>query len=209
LKKEKDKYNNNMNNITEVRLAKKNKDLICLTYIDDKTHYFAKVFYVHNNEKLKIEYEREVKINTYVNKNLKDKTHHISLLEIHEDVKPFDFIIPFTSAEQKQLQCNILIFEHSGNHTMRYYINRISTHNFNRLLQQLKTACDMLQDIDVIHYDLYCESNIMVKKINNRLTLKIIDYGLSYIDETDKTNYDYNIAIESITKYNKKHKIHN
>lgn len=193
--------------MTDVRLIKKNKDLICLTYIDDKTHYFAKVFYVQSNEKLRTEYEREVKMNRYISKHLQDKTHHISLLEVHENVIPFDFIIPFISLENKHLHCNILIFEYSGKQTMRYYINRISSHNFNRLLKQLKTACDMLQDIDVIHYDLYCESNIMVQKINNRLTLKIIDYGLSYIDETDKTNYDYNVALESITKYNKKHKL--
>lgn len=192
--------------MTDVCIIKKTCDLLCLTYKDNKVPYFAKVFYTQNNIKLQTEYDRELQMNTYVNENLSDKTYHTSLLQVHDNVIAFDFIIPFISEERKKILCKILVFEHSGNHTLRYYINRISMDNFNILMKQLKIACDMLQDINVIHYDLYCETNIMVKKFKNKWTIKIIDYGLSYIDETDKTNYDYNIALESISLYNNKHK---
>lgn len=191
--------------MTHVRIIKKTEDLICLTYMHNKIPYFAKVFYLHNNKKLREEYDRELQMNTFISENLIDKTYHISLLQVHDNTMPFDFILPFISEELRHLHCNILVFEHSGNHTLRYYINRISTNNFNILMKQIKIACELLQNINVIHYDLYCESNIMVKKIKNKLMIRIIDYGLSYIDETDKTNYDYNTAIESISYYNKKH----
>lgn len=92
-----------------------------------------------------------------------------------------------------------------GDHTLKYYINKLSSNNFTNILEQLKEATDLLEEIDVIHYDLYCESNIMLKKIQNKWVLKIIDFGLSYIDSTDKSKFDYNTAIESIKHYNKKH----
>jgi len=63
----------------------------------------------------------------------------------------------------------------------------------------------MLNDIGVIHYDLYCESNVMLKKEKNEWVIKIVDYGLSYIDLTDKTDSDYNNIIESIEHFCKKH----
>jgi len=192
--------------MTNVCIIKKTKDLICLTYTDNKVPYFAKVFYLQNNSKLREEYDRELQMNAYVNENLSDKSHHICLLQVHNNVMPFDFMIPIISEEHKQLPCNILVFEHSGKHTMRYYINRISRDNYEILMKQLKIACDMLQDIDVIHYDLYCETNIMVKRIKKNWTIKIIDYGLAYIDGTDKRDYDYNTALESISRYNNKHK---
>jgi len=165
--------------------------------------YFLKLFYLHNSKKLQTEYVREIEMNAYIDKKLMDKTYHTALLQIHEDIIPFDFILPFVS--DKELKCNILVFEHSGNHPLRYYINHLSTTNFNDIMKQLKIACDMLQDIDVIHYDLYCESNIMLQKKKNGWRIKIIDYGLAYIDDTDKTMFDYNTALESIKYYNKKH----
>jgi tRNA A-37 threonylcarbamoyl transferase component Bud32 len=189
--------------MSDICIIKQKKDLICFTYKDNGIPYFAKVFYLQDNKKLQTEYIRELKINKYIDENLKDKTYHTSLLQIHENIIPFEFIIPFVS--DKELKCNILIFEHAGYHPLRYYINRLSTSNFNHIIIQLKIACDMLQDIDVVHYDLYCESNIMLQKNNNKWNIKIIDYGLSYIDETEKSDYDYNIAIESISTYNKKY----
>lgn len=90
---------------------------------------------------------------------------------------------------------------------MRFYINKLSSKNFNNILQQLKEATDILESNNIIHYDLYCESNIMLKKINNNWEIKIIDYGLSYIDKTDKSKLDYKTALNSIIHYNKKHKL--
>ena len=79
--------------------------------------------------------------------------------------------------------------------------------DFNEIIKQIREATDLLNDIGVIHYDLYCESNVMLKKENNNWIIKIIDYGLSYIDLTDKTDSDYINIIESIEHFNKKHSI--
>lgn len=185
-----------------VKIIKQNDNIICFTYQDNDILYFAKLFYL-KTEKNKIEYEREVYINSYINDNLKNKLYYTKLLNIYENILPFTFILPFI--KNKEDLCNILIFEHSGFHTLRYYINKLSITNFNNILQQLKDATQYLEDINIIHYDLYCESNIMLKKEKNKWIIKIIDYGLSYIDDTDKSKYDYTIAINSIKYFNKKH----
>lgn len=191
--------------MSEVKIIKKKKDLICFTFKKDNILFFGKLFYLQDNIKLQEEYKREININNYIIKNIKDLSYHTKLLEIYENILPFDFLFKFI--KNPFLLCNILIFEHSGFHTLRYYINKLSTKNFNNIIEDLKKSTNYLQDINIIHYDLYCESNIMLKKINNKWTIKIIDYGLAYIDETDKSNYDYNIAIDSIKCYNKKHNI--
>jgi len=189
--------------MTDVKIVKRKTDILCFTFKKDNILFFGKLFYIDNNDKLKEEYNREVKINKYILENIEDLSYYTKLLEIYENILPFDFILKFV--KDKNLLCNILIFEHSGFHTLRYYINRLSSKNFNNILEDLKKATKYLEDINVIHYDLYCESNIMLKKINNKWVIKIIDYGLAYIDETDKSNYDYNIALDSIKIYNKKH----
>lgn len=98
-----------------------------------------------------------------------------------------------------------MIFEYSGKNPLRYYINKLSQSNFNKIIKQIREATSILNGIGVIHYDLYCESNVMLKKENNEWVIKIIDYGLSYIDLTDKSDSDYNNIIESIEHFSKKH----
>jgi hypothetical protein len=194
-----------MNIITNVKIIKKKNNLICFSYKEDNIPYFAKLFYLNDDEKLTTEYKREVNINNHIINNIPDFKYNTKLLKVYENIIPFDFILGFVKDKKKL--CNILIYEHSGNHTLRFYINKLSSKNFNNILQQLKDATDILESHNIIHYDLYCESNIMLKKNNNKWELKIIDYGLSYIDETDKTKLDYNTALDSIIHYNKKHTI--
>ena len=186
-----------------VKLIKKKENLLCFSYEDDGDLYFAKLFYFKNNEKLKKEYMREVEINNYISENIENKKYHTRLIKIYEDIEPFDYILPFI--DDKIDICNILIFEHSGSHPLRYYINKLSKKNFNDILYQLKEATLLLENIGVIHYDLYCQNNIMLKKHKNNWIIKIIDYGLSYIDKEDKTKHDYRVAIESIKHFSKKH----
>jgi hypothetical protein len=45
----------------------------------------------------------------------------------------------------------------------------------------------------------------MLKKEKNKWVIKIIDFGLSYIDLSDKRDSDYKNIIESIEHFNKKH----
>ena len=191
-----------MDNIYDIKIIKNNKNIVCFTYKENDILYFAKLFYLNDNEKLQLEYNREININEYIIKNMKNQKYYTKLLKIYENILPFKIIIPYIKNISK---CNILIFEHSGFYTLKYYINKLSSKNFNIILDQLKEATNMLEDINIIHYDLYCQSNIMLKKINNKWIIKIIDYGLSYIDNTDKSKYDYNIAIDSIKHFNKKH----
>jgi tRNA A-37 threonylcarbamoyl transferase component Bud32 len=100
---------------------------------------------------------------------------------------------------------NLMIFAYSGDHPLRYYINRISCDVFIDILNQIRDATYILKDIGVVHYDLYCESNVMLKREEGRWVIKIIDFGLSYIDVTDKSDSDYKTIIESIDYFNKKH----
>lgn len=189
----------------EVRIIKKTSNVVCYSFTENNTRYFAKLFYVSDNKKLAEEYTREVKINRHLSQCLKDKTYYVKLLRIHENVMPFDYIVPFL--QNPNIICNILIYEYWGKHSLRYYINRVSQNTFDCLLKQLKEATSLLQDVDVIHYDLYCQTNIIVAKIKNKLCIKIVDYGLSYIDPTDKSGCDLSTAIESISYFNKKHKM--
>lgn len=189
--------------INNIKIIKKTDDIICFTFEENEILYFAKIFYL-NNEKIRKEYINEININHYIINNIKNQKYYTKLLKIYSDILPDINIMSFI--KNKSL-CNILIYEHSGFYTLKYYINKLSSKNFYNILEQLKEATSLLEDIDVIHYDLYCESNIMLKKINNKWIIKIIDYGLSYIDKTDKSNYDYNIAFDSISVYNKKHQI--
>ena len=190
--------------ISNIKLIKKRKQQFCLSFKQNNKLLFAKIYYLENDSKLREDYDREVSINKYLKDITKNKKYFSELLEIRENVQPDECFIEFIKHSQDSL-CNILIYEHAGNHTLRYYINRISQKNFNDLLEQLREATQILQENNVIHYDLYCESNILVKKENNKLNIKIVDFGLSYIDESDKTDTDYLTAIESIEHYNKKH----
>lgn len=187
-----------------IKIIKKNDNILCLTFTQNENKYFAKIFHL-NNKKIKDEYNRELFINNYIIKNLKNKKYYTSLVKVYDNILPFSFFTPYI--KDSTLSCNILIYEHSGNNTLKYYINKLSTDNFNNILEQVKEATQLLEDINVIHYDLYCESNIMLKKIEDRWFIKIIDYGLAYIDDTDKTKFDYNTALESIRHFNKKHKV--
>jgi tRNA A-37 threonylcarbamoyl transferase component Bud32 len=100
---------------------------------------------------------------------------------------------------------NLMVFTHAGNRPLRYYINRLSRESFKDVLKQLRDATALLSKIGVIHYDLYCESNVMLKKEHNRWVIKIIDFGLSYIDLTDDSDSDYKNILESIECFNIKH----
>jgi hypothetical protein len=45
----------------------------------------------------------------------------------------------------------------------------------------------------------------MLKKENNRWIIKIIDFGLSYVDLTDDSDSDYKNILESIEYFNNRH----
>jgi|SaaInlV_125m_DNA_1040241.scaffolds.fasta_scaffold07485_2 hypothetical protein len=192
--------------ISDIKLIKKRKELYCLSFRQNDELLFAKIYYLENNQKLKEDYDREVSINKYLKNKLKNKNYYSNLLEIRENVEPDECFLKYISQDRDD-PCNILIYEHAGNHTLRYYINRISQKTFNDLLNQLREATKLLQEVHVIHYDLYCESNILVKKEKKKFIIKIVDFGLSYIDDSDDTDSDYLTAIESIRHYNKKHHI--
>jgi tRNA A-37 threonylcarbamoyl transferase component Bud32 len=81
----------------------------------------------------------------------------------------------------------------------------MSRNSFKDVLKQLRDATDLLNKIGVIHYDLYCESNVMLKKDKKEWVIKIIDFGLSYIDLTDDSDSDYKNILESIECFNIKH----
>lgn len=201
-KKNDDIYYNFITNTmanSHVKLLKKSNDLICFTHKENGVHLFVKIFYI-NNEKILNEFNREIHINKYISTNIKSLKYYTKVMNICENIIPeynYDFI--------HKKKCNIITYEHSGENTLKYYINKLSPKNFQNILEQLREATELLEEIDVIHYDLYCETNIMLKKINNEWIIKIVDYGLSYIDETEKSKFDYNTAIESIKHFNKKH----
>jgi serine/threonine protein kinase len=181
----------------------KNKDdkIICFTFIQNNQCYFGKLVHLD----MQADFIRERDINTYINDNIKDYKHHTKMLSVYENIMLPNNLSIFLKDSNVNDKYNLMIFEYSGNRPLRYYINKLSPNNFKKIIKQLRDATNMLNDIGVIHYDLYCESNVMLKKEKNEWVIKIVDYGLSYIDLTDKTDSDYNNIIESIEHFCKKH----
>ena len=182
-------------------IKRKNDKVICFRFVENNTYYFGKLVHLD----MQADFIRERDINIYINNNIKNSKYYTKMLNVYENITIPDSLT-FLVKDQN-VKYNLMIFEFSGNHPLRYYINKLSPKKFNEIIKQIREATKLLNDIGVIHYDLYCESNVMLKKENNEWIIKIIDYGLSYIDLTDKTDSDYNNIIESIEHFNKKQNI--
>lgn len=183
-------------------IKRKGDKVICFLFIENNQHYFGKL--VHSD--LQVDFIRERDINTYLNNNITDFKYFTKMLKVYENIELPNNLARLVNAEKCPIiKYNLMIFAHSGSHPLRYYINRLSRNNFKDILNQLRDATDLLNRIGVIHYDLYCESNVMLKKEKNKWIIKIIDFGLSYIDLTDKRDSDYKNILESIEYFNNKH----
>jgi serine/threonine protein kinase len=196
------------------RVIKKTNDIICIEYMSENNiWYFAKMFVLKQCPKTKEyklrdsvieEYNREIEMNRYIEKHLKDKSYYVKMIDVSEKTIP---PIEIVNIVKSGALYNILTFEHAGNHTLRYYINRLSSRNFKQVIYHLKQATTLLQDIDVIHYDLYPQTNVIVKKERGQWIVKIIDFGLAYLDKTDKDNSDFKLCIENVKLFNTKQTI--
>lgn len=190
-----------LKNIKDIKVVKQKGDtVICFSFVDAENNqqYFGKL--IHTD--LQTEFIRERDINTYLNNNIKDFKYFTKMLKVYENITLPDNLRILVDTTDKY---NLMIFAHSGNRPLRYYINRMSRDNFKDVLIQLRDATALLSKIGVIHYDLYCESNVMLKKEHNRWVIKIIDFGLSYVDLTDDSDSDYHNILESIECYNNRH----
>ena len=187
--------------IKDIKVVKQKGDaVICFSFVDveNNQHYFGKL--IHTD--LQTEFVRERDINRYLNNNITDFKYFTKMLKVYENITIPDNLRSLADTADKY---NLMIFAHSGNRPLRYYINRMSSDNFKDVLRQLRDATTLLSKIGVIHYDLYCESNVMLKKEHNRWVIKIIDFGLSYIDLTDDSDSDYQNILESIECFNNRH----
>ena len=190
-----------LKNIKDIKVVKQKGDtVICFSFVDAENNqpYFGKL--IHTD--LQTEFIRERDINTYLNNNIKDFKYFTKMLKVYENITLPDNLRTLVDTKDRY---NLMIFAHSGNRPLRYYINRMSRDNFKDVLIQLRDATALLSKIGVIHYDLYCESNVMLKKEHNRWVIKIIDFGLSYVDLTDDSDSDYQNILESIECYNNRH----
>lgn len=190
-----------LKNIKDIKVVKQKGDtVICFSFVDAENNqqYFGKL--IHTD--LQTEFIRERDINTYLNNNIKDFKYFTKMLKVYENITLPDNLRILVDTTDKY---NLMIFAHSGNRPLRYYINRMSRDNFKDVLIQLRDATALLSKIGVIHYDLYCESNVMLKKEHNRWVIKIIDFGLSYVDLTDDSDSDYQNILDSIECYNNRH----
>ena len=190
-----------LKDIKDIKVVKqKGNAVICFSFVDAENSlpYFGKL--IHTD--LQTEFARERDINTYLNNNITDFKYFTKMLKVYENITLPDNLRTLVDTADKY---NLMIFAHSGNRPLRYYINRMSRDNFKDVLRQLRDATALLSKIGVIHYDLYCESNVMLKKENNRWAIKIIDFGLSYVDLTDDSDSDYKNILESIECFNNRH----
>lgn len=190
-----------LKDIKNIKVVKqKGNAVICFSFVDVEKNqqYFGKL--IHTD--LQTEFARERDINTYLNNNITDFKYFTKMLKVYENITLPDNLRTLVDTADKY---NLMIFAHSGNRPLRYYINRMSRDNFKDVLRQLRDATALLSKIGVIHYDLYCESNVMLKKENNRWVIKIIDFGLSYVDLTDDSDSDYKNILESIECFNNRH----
>jgi len=193
-----------MYDIKDVRLVKNKGDkVICFSFVEYRKRYFGKL--IHTD--LQTEFARERDINTYLNNNIttdNDFRYFTKMLKVFENIPLPNELASLVNVDA-YAKYNLMVFAHSGNRPLRYYINRMSRESFKDVLIQLRDATALLSKIGVIHYDLYCESNVMLKKEHNRWVIKIIDFGLSYIDLTDDSDSDYKNILESIEYFNNKH----
>ena len=190
-----------LKDIKNIKVVKQKGDtVICFSFVDVENNqpYFGKL--IHTD--LQTEFIRERDINRYLNNNITDFKYFTKMLKVYENITLPDNLRTLVDTTDKY---NLMIFAHSGNRPLRYYINRMSRDNFKDVLIQLRDATALLSKIGVIHYDLYCESNVMLKKEHNRWVIKIIDFGLSYVDLTDDSDSDYQNILESIECYNNRH----
>ena len=195
------KDEDSLKDIKDIKIVKQKGDaVICFSFVDVENNqpYFGKL--IHTD--LQTEFIRERDINTYLNNNITDFKYFTKMLKVYENITLPDNLRTLVDTTYRY---NLMIFAHSGNRPLRYYINRMSRDNFKDVLRQLRDATALLSKIGVIHYDLYCESNVMLKKEHNRWVIKIIDFGLSYVDLTDDSDSDYQNILESIECYNNKH----
>lgn len=193
-----------LKNIKDIKVVKqKGNAVICFSFVDmeNNQHYFGKL--IHTD--LQTEFIRERDINTYLNNNIKDFKYFTKMLKVYENITLPDNLRTLADTTDADAKYNLMIFAHSGNRPLRYYINKMSSDSFKDVLRQLRDATALLSKIGVIHYDLYCESNVMLKKEHNRWVIKIIDFGLSYVDLTDDSDSDYKNILESIECYNNRH----
>jgi serine/threonine protein kinase len=197
-------FDKDIKDIKDIKVIKRKEDkVICFRFVEKGKHYFAKL--VHPD--LQVDFVRERDVNNYINNNLKDFKYFTKMLNVYENIDlPNNLARLVNDSDPSAIsKYNLMIFTHSGNHPLRYYINRMSRDDFKDILCQIRESTNLLNDIGVIHYDLYCESNVMLKKESNKWVIKIIDFGLSYIDLTDKRDSDYKNIMESIEHFNKKH----
>jgi serine/threonine protein kinase len=199
-----------MDAIKNIKVIKRKGDkIICFSFVEDRKRYFGKL--IHTD--LQTEFARERDINTYLNNNITDKDfrYFTRMLKVFENIPlPNELASLVTKlanadGDAAVAKYNLMVFTHAGNHPLRYYINKMSRNSFKDVLKQLRDATALLNKIGVIHYDLYCESNVMLKKEKNEWIIKIIDFGLSYIDLTDDSDSDYKNILESIECFNNKH----
>lgn len=184
-------------------IKRKGDKIICFVFMRNNTEYFGKLI----RTDMLADFIKERDINIYISNNIKNSKYHTKILELYENIMLTNNLAILARETTADAKYNLMIFEYSGKHPLRYYINKLSRANFDKIIQQLREATNMLNYIGVIHYDLYCESNVMLKKDKGEWVIKIVDYGLSYIDFTDKTDSDYNNIIESIEHFSKKHSI--
>jgi serine/threonine protein kinase len=193
-----------MKGIKNIKIVKqKGNAVICFSFVDIENNkpYFGKL--IHTD--LQTEFIRERDINRYLNNNITDFKYFTKMLKVYENITLPDNLRTAVDTTDADAKYNLMIFAHSGNRPLRYYINRMSRDNFKDVLRQLREATALLSKIGVIHYDLYCESNVMLKKEHNRWVIKIIDFGLSYVDLTDDSDSDYQNILESIECFNNRH----
>jgi len=200
-----------MDAIKNIKVIKRKGDkIICFSFVEDRKRYFGKL--IHTD--LQTEFARERDINTYLNNNIttdNDFRYFTRMLKVFENIPlPNELASLVTKlanadGDAAVAKYNLMVFTHAGNRPLRYYINRLSRESFKDVLKQLRDATALLNKIGVIHYDLYCESNVMLKKEKNEWVIKIIDFGLSYIDLTDDSDSDYKNILESIECFNNKH----
>lgn len=199
--KDEDNSPDYLKDIKNIKVVKqKGNTVICFSFVDmeNNQQYFGKL--IHTD--LQTVFVRERDINRYLNNNITDFKYFTKMLKVYENITLPDNLRTLVDTTDRY---NLMIFAHSGNRPLRYYINRMSRDNFKDVLRQLRDATALLSKIGVIHYDLYCESNVMLKKEHNRWVIKIIDFGLSYVDLTDDNDSDYQNILESIECYNNKH----
>lgn len=192
---------------------------------------FGKLYFF-TDDNAKEKYTKEIEMAKFIKKNLSQNTQHIANMIRFTKINGKDFYKKVASelapkhvkyiSKNVDKEARLIIYEYVGKFPLKTYLNRMSQTEFNKVLMQIYLTLKDFRSLDFCHGDLFINTNIMLKKLDNPIDIayninnttyklpkvkwyvKIIDFDHSTIN-INCTDHEY--LEYSLMKFNKNKKI--